>query len=88
MSTSREVSKKPSEEIIEIDGDDEDDQIGDLEEEMEMEGDPFGNYLVNEEGDNIADILSAGVKQMEMQNKILIKILTVLSKADSVSRAK
>jgi hypothetical protein len=81
MSTSKEVSKKPAEEIIELDGDEEGDEDleGDLE-EMNMGEDPFGNYLVNEEGDNIADILSAGVKQMEMQNKILIKILTVLSK--------
>jgi len=33
---------------------------------------------VNEDGDNIADIMTAAVKQMEMQNKILIKILSKL----------
>lgn len=53
---------------------------GELEELEEMGEDPFANYLVNEEGENIADIMSSAVKQMEMQNKILIKILTVLTK--------
>ena len=75
MSASREV-KKPSEEIIELDGDEED-QMDDMD-DGEMEMDPFGNYLVNEDGDNIADIMTAAVKQMEMQNKILIKILSKL----------
>jgi len=77
MSASREV-KKPSEEIIELDGDEED-QMDDMD-DGEMEMDPFGNYLVNEEGENIADILSTISKHMENQNKILIKMLSVLSK--------
>jgi hypothetical protein len=83
MSTSKE---RPADRVTEEDDDEVlgDDDDGELEEMME--GDPFANYLVNEEGDNIADIMSSAVKQMEMQNKILIKILTVLSKTDSTSR--
>jgi hypothetical protein len=83
MSTSKE---RPADRVTEEDDDEVlgDDDDGELEEMME--GDPFANYLVNEEGQNIADIMSSAVKQMEMQNKILIKILTVLSKTDSTSR--
>jgi len=83
MSTSKE---RPADRVTEEDDDEVlgDDDDGELEEMME--GDPFANYLVNEEGQNIADIMSSAVKQMEMQNKILIKILTVLSKTDSSSR--
>ena len=94
MSTSREVStssapetprtkRKPSEEPIVLDEEEDDDQFnveGDEDDEMEMGGDPFENYLLNEEGENIADILTTVSKHMEMQNKILIKILTILSK--------
>jgi hypothetical protein len=90
VSTSREVppetprtKRKPSEEPIVLDEEDDDDQFnieGDDDEEMEMGGDPFENYLLNEEGENIADILTTVSKHMEMQNKILIKILTILSK--------
>jgi hypothetical protein len=65
--------------VAEVPEDEEDadlDDDGDLEEMMGE--DPFANYLVNEEGQNIADIMTSAVKQMEMQNKILIKILAKL----------
>lgn len=65
--------------VSEVPEDEEDaelDDDGDLEEMMGE--DPFSNYLVNEEGQNIADIMTSAVKQMEMQNKILIKILAKL----------
>jgi hypothetical protein len=78
MSTPR--AERPKKDIVEeVPEDEEDaelDDDGDLEEMMGE--DPFANYLVNEEGQNIADIMTSAVKQMEMQNKILIKILAKL----------
>jgi hypothetical protein len=58
--------------------------------EFDMEGldddggmdlmDALGNFLTTEEGDSIATVLGGIKTQLEMQNKILIKIFGVLNK--------
>ena len=55
--------------------------------EMEEEEDIFGSFLVTEDGITVADSLSAIAKGIESQNKIMIKILSVLSKLTPSSTA-
>lgn len=55
--------------------------------EMEEEEDIFGSFLVTEDGITVADSLSAIAKGIESQNKIMIKILSVLSKLTPPSTA-
>lgn len=60
------------------------------EDEFDMEGldddggmdlmDALGNFLSTDEGDSIANVLGGIKTQLEMQNKILIKIFGVLNK--------
>ena len=52
---------------------DEDMSIGDMDISLD-------NYLVNEQGENIADIFTGISKHLELQNKILLKMYSVLSK--------
>ena len=72
----REVEDVPEEEEMEFDEDDED---------MDMEDggdllDALSQMFTTEEGETVASAM-VGVKvALEMQNKILIKILSVLSK--------
>lgn len=61
------------------------------EDEFDMDGmdddggmdlmDALGNFLTTEDGDSIATVLGGIKTQLEMQNKILIKIFGVLNKA-------
>lgn len=61
------------------------------EDEFDMEGmdddggmdlmDALGNFLTTDDGDSIATVLGGIKTQLEMQNKILIKIFGVLNKA-------
>jgi hypothetical protein len=58
--------------------------------EFDMEGldddggmdlmDALGNFLSTDEGDSIANVLGGIKTQLEMQNKILVKIFGVLNK--------
>jgi hypothetical protein len=80
MSAKREVEDIPEDEEITFDEEDED--------EMEMDGgdllDALGQMFTTEEGETVASAM-VGVKvALEMQNKILIKILSVLSKPSQV----
>jgi hypothetical protein len=60
------------------------------EDEFDMEGldddggmdlmDALGNFLSTDEGDSIANVLGGIKTQLEMQNKILVKIFGVLNK--------
>ena len=83
MSAKREVEDIPEDEEITFDEEDED--------EMEMDGgdllDALGQMFTTEEGETVASAM-VGVKvALEMQNKILIKILSVLSKASPAPAA-
>jgi len=85
---SSKLSKKPAEPPIdlteeEIDLTEGDDQfLGD--EEDGDESNPFEDFLVNDEGENIANALTNSLAriadQLETQNKILIKMYTQLAK--------
>jgi hypothetical protein len=60
------------------------------EDEFDMDGmdddgamdlmDALGNFLTTDDGDSIANVLGGIKTQLEMQNKILIKIFGVLNK--------
>ena len=81
MSAKREVEDIPEDEELAFDEEDED--------EMEMDDggdllDALGQMFTTEEGETVASAM-VGVKvALEMQNKILIKILSVLSKPSQV----
>lgn len=68
------------------------DEEMDFDEEMEMDDggdllDALGQMFTTEEGETVASAM-VGVKvALEMQNKILIKILSVLSKASPAPAA-
>jgi hypothetical protein len=79
MSAKREVEDIPEDEELAFDEEDD---------EMEMDGgdllDALGQMFTTEEGETVASAM-VGVKvALEMQNKILIKILSVLSKPSQV----
>ena len=61
---------------IVLEEDEEDDEM--------MGGNPLEDFLVSEEGDNIADVLAKGFEricnQLDVQNKIFIKMYSVLAK--------
>lgn len=61
----------------------EDDDIV-LEDDEEMMENPLVDLLVSSDGDNVADAIVNGLdkiaKQLDAQNKIFIKLYTVLSK--------
>jgi hypothetical protein len=65
------------EELVNVDGDELD--IGD----DDIDIDVLSNYLVNDEGENIADILTNVAKHLEVQNKILLKLYTAVNKASA-----
>lgn len=62
--------------------DDEEDNEGDEDFEFDMEDMNLGailqNFLVNEDGVNVADIFSGVKKSLDTQNKILMKIVGLL----------
>ena len=55
-----------------------------LEDDDVMEGNPLEDFLVSEEGDNVADVLAKGFEricnQLDVQNKIFIKMYSLLAK--------
>lgn len=59
------------------------DDCDDCDDDM-MEGNPLEDFLVSDEGDNIANVIAKGLErmcqQMDMQNKIMVKLYTVLAK--------
>lgn len=65
----------------------EDDDIvlsdGEEDEEDEMMN-PLEDFLVSDEGDNVANVIAKGLErvchQLDIQNKIFVKMYTVLSK--------
>jgi len=68
----------PDVEELELKEDDDDDESGDEFEEEDDEpglGDILNHFLTDENGTNIADILSGLKKSIDNHNKILIKIL-------------
>jgi hypothetical protein len=83
------MSAKPE---IEDVPEDEEMDFGDEDEEMEMDDggdllDALSQMFTTEEGETVASAM-VGVKvALEMQNKILIKILSVLSKAAPAPQA-
>ena len=74
---------KPEEDPVDDvpEGEEEDEfDMGDDEEGVDLV-DALASMLTTEDGDNLATVL-AGIKtQLEMQNKILVKIFGVLNKA-------
>jgi hypothetical protein len=70
------MAHEEEEEIV-LSGDEEDD-------DMVMDGNPFEDLLVSDEGDNIANVLAKGMdrvcQQLDLQNKIFVKMYAVLSK--------
>lgn len=60
---------------------------GDDDEEDDDEGDmmnPLEDFLVSDDGDNVANVIAKGLErvchQLDIQNKIFVKMYTVLSK--------
>lgn len=54
----------------------------DLEDDEEMGMDPIeyiGSLLQTEEGENLAEVVNKLAKHLEMQNKLLVKIVTALN---------
>lgn len=54
----------------------------DLEDDEEMGMDPIeyiGSLLQTEDGENLAEVVNKLAKHLEMQNKLLVKIVTALS---------
>jgi hypothetical protein len=54
----------------------------DLEDDEEMGVDPIeyiGSLLQTDEGENLAEVVNKVAKHLEMQNKLLVKIVTALS---------
>jgi hypothetical protein len=73
--------KEPTEEEeIDLDEDGEEMEDGDYEEEGFDLGAVLEPFLATEDGQTICTALVTISKHMEMQNKILVKILTQLSK--------
>lgn len=66
------------EEDIVLSGDEEDE-----EEDVEMMN-PLEDFLVSDEGDNVANVIAKGFErvchQLDVQNKIFVKLYSVLSK--------
>ena len=69
------------EEDDEIDLGDEEDDDGDYDDEMGFDlGAALEPFLATEDGQTVCTALVTIAKHMEMQNKILVKILTKMSK--------
>jgi hypothetical protein len=72
------------EEIVLSDGGDEEE---DEDEDMMMDGNPLEDFLVSDDGDNVANVLAKGFdrvcQQLDIQNKIFVKLYTVLSKVSA-----
>lgn len=82
---SSEIREEDDDDVVLTDGDDE-------EEDIMMDGNPFEDLLVTDDGDNIANVLAKGMEKvcqhLDVQNKIFVKMYTVLSKlADRGSKA-
>lgn len=62
--------------VLSGDEDDDDDII--------MDGNPLEDFLVSDDGDNVANVIAKGLdrvcQQLDVQNKIFVKLYTVLSK--------
>jgi hypothetical protein len=67
--------QEQEEEIIDLQDEDEDDEEGDLD-----FGGLLANLLVSEEGDSVGVSLSKIAQSLEMQNKLLVKLVTHLVK--------
>lgn len=72
----------------------EDDDIvlsGDEDDDDQDMMNPLEDFLVSDEGDNVANVLAKGFErvcqQLDVQNKIFVKLYTVLSKISSSSTA-
>jgi hypothetical protein len=78
------ANKEEDDEIV-LSGDEEED------EDIMIDGNPFEDLLVSDEGDNIANVLAKGMErvcqQLDVQNKIFVKLYTVLSKLAPPSKA-
>lgn len=76
----KEAFKDPPVEVV--DSDEDDDEEGDDEFEFDMDEMNLGailqNFLVNEEGQNVCEILTGFKKSVDTQNKILMKIVGTL----------
>jgi len=87
MAPKKEQAPPPEEEDEEIDLGDDEECDDDYEEGEEEEGFDLGAvlepFLATEDGQTVCTALVTISKHMEMQNKILVKILTQLSKKDS-----
>ena len=88
------VSSPPPEEIEDEIEDEDGDDMGDFDgDEMDMDPmDMLGNFLATEDGETIAttlvslkDATEKIALNMEMQNKILVKMLSAVSKASPCS---
>ena len=84
------VSSPPPEEI-EDDVEEDDDEMGDFDGDMMDPMEMLGNFLATDDGETIAmtlvslkDATEKIALNMEMQNKILVKMLTALNKTGSV----
>lgn len=71
----RPVAREEEEDDIVLEEEDEDEM---------MDGNPLEDFLVSDEGDNIANVMAKGFEricnQLDVQNKIFIKLYSVLAK--------
>ena len=79
-----EVEFISDEDVIEVEEEEEDEEV--FEDDEEFQGDLgflMTSLLASPDGDTVCSALVNIATQLEMQNKILIKMLTKLSKKDS-----
>jgi hypothetical protein len=77
------VNEEPEEDpdVSEVDAEEEDDEDNDEDFEFDMDemnlGSILQNFLVNEEGVNVCDVLTGLKKSLDTQNKILMKVVNL-----------
>lgn len=73
-----------ADEIVPIQEEEDDDDDIVIDGEEDMMGNPLEDFLVSDEGDNVANVIAKGLErisqQLDVQNKIFVKLYTVLSK--------
>ena len=82
----KEAFQEPPPDDIEEESEEEDDEDFEFDMEDMNLGNILQNFLVNEDGVNIADIFSGVKKSLDTQNKILMKMVGLLEK-QSVKKA-
>jgi hypothetical protein len=74
-----------------VEEEDDDIVLEDEDDDDEMMGNPLEDFLVSDEGDNVANVIAKGLERicqhLEVQNKIFVKMYSALSKIQPPSQA-